>query len=1415
MAPVISRLAVAFSALLMSAVSSLAQGFSITPSQVDLAVAPGYNHADVGVPISASGGFDFSTLTVASDASWVTASVDGAKSEVRLVFNSGGLIASSNTATITVNGPGGTDSFYVKASVAPLNIVKLIDDPVRSRAYGVQQNGINQGCVVAFDPITNTPVSSVSVGKKPADLAISQDGSEMLVINCADKSISVIDLFTLRLKDTIALAVYDNWGVNDTTADVAYGPGSTIYYTDGGWAPTLRVFDRTTRTVTQSVLDSSYGFGDFALTPDGQTLIGWIQYGWSAGIASSYIVRYSVDAQGKLTFKERTTSVYPTAVNRDPLDAPVLIDEDQEVAFVKELGVDPASVLNNLTRFPKPVYSISPRGEIAATTNGIYETETGLSLYTLPITAPVQAITNDYARFIYFNPTLRTINTINLLETIGPEILNQKLTPADGSITLAPTKLEWTSLPGVDRYRVYFGTDSSVVESATVNSPAYLGEASSALIALDESLNAGTTYYWRVDAIYASGEVKGGVYRFTVSPIAASQSSIKTYTVTGHSAHKVELQLTAPDGLTWEATGSKSWISFATSTGTGSGTLSVIVDASQLTPGVHSGEVAVKAGTQPAFTIPLTVDVESLNLTVMESDRTSSTIYAVSEVANSNRAYLLELDSQDQAIRRVVRVGSSVTDLAVHSAEGRVYVTNWSTGSLLAIDKTTFKQVRAYSFSPFGQIGYGQNDVYKVSAGIAGRLMVEEYDQWIDLSIYDTATGTKLANRASVREGGGDYAAGGRYYYHGENNSSGAELRKYDTVGDTFTELAHARVTAVSYYGSRTVVVSENGNRIFWNGAVFRPDLSVEWSIGAEIFSSSPDGRYAFGQTKVYDVETKQVVLNMPASTKVSAYNSTTKRLAVQVGQAVKFFTIDGLTAVTAPTLALNTVTAQTVKLTWTGDLLASGFTLQMRKVGVADWQDVGTISSSATSYTVYSLTPQTSYEFRIKADAGAGSSPWSNIVTATTGAIPLPGTPVLAIRALGTVYVTLGWNDISNETGFTVQMRLAGTSDWQEVGSPWANATSYMVQGLTPLTSYEFQIKANSAAGSSGWSNTVAATTVTVPPPSVPSLSITSSSSTSVTLGWNDVGQHTGFTIQKRVAGTDDWLPVATIGSGQTSYTVNGLNANTAYEFRMKSVNGSASSDWSTTATGTTPPTPPDPVAYSKLIYKMSGRGQQWGEDATMAKTISGYFVWEPETGRGAQLVVHGTAKSGAYFLYEGTFEARQLSVARGGILMAFPAVNSWGDDSTSQIEASLMRGTATNVKVGSETFLIPRTMTGKGWAIGLGDSDQILLETVETYSLDIAGSASSNAAGEFFDDVVERLTKKITDKGYRPVESESLNLAPTLPPTSNNNFPSGSTSGTISGNVSWTSGATLTLTGGGFIAFPQHPPIVATPAP
>lgn len=94
------------------------------------------------------------------------------------------------------------------------------------------------------------------------------------------------------------------------------------------------------------------------------------------------------------------------------------------------------------------------------------------------------------------------------------------------------------------------------------------------------------------------------------------------------------------------------------------------------------------------------------------------------------------------------------------------------------------------------------------------------------------------------------------------------------------------------------------------------------------------------------------------------------------------------------------------------------------------------------------------------------------------------PNAPsALLATANGHDAIDLGWNDNSaDETSFVVQSAPDGSS-WSDIATLAANTTSYTDDGLAPLTTRYYRVRAQNSAGASGYSNVDSDTTGPLPP--------------------------------------------------------------------------------------------------------------------------------------------------------------------------------------------------------------------------------------------------------------------------------------------------------------------------------------------
>ncbi len=91
--------------------------------------------------------------------------------------------------------------------------------------------------------------------------------------------------------------------------------------------------------------------------------------------------------------------------------------------------------------------------------------------------------------------------------------------PANGAIDVQMTAtLNWTPADNAASSELYFGADADPVNNATAASPEYMGTKAPGSETYDPGkLDLGTTYHWRVDAVYADKTVKGLLWNFTVA----------------------------------------------------------------------------------------------------------------------------------------------------------------------------------------------------------------------------------------------------------------------------------------------------------------------------------------------------------------------------------------------------------------------------------------------------------------------------------------------------------------------------------------------------------------------------------------------------------------------------------------------------------------------------------------------------------------------------------------------------------------------------------------------------------------------------------------------------------------------------------------------------------------------------------
>jgi FtsP/CotA-like multicopper oxidase with cupredoxin domain len=114
--------------------------------------------------------------------------------------------------------------------------------------------------------------------------------------------------------------------------------------------------------------------------------------------------------------------------------------------------------------------------------------------------------------------------------------------------------------------------------------------------------------------------------------------------------------------------------------------------------------------------------------------------------------------------------------------------------------------------------------------------------------------------------------------------------------------------------------------------------------------------------------------------------------------------------------------------------------------------------------------------------------------------------------------------------------------------------------------------------------------------PPVAPSnLIATAASSSTIDLVWSDGSDNEdGFEIERSDGGANNFNTVASVGINQQTYSDSGLAADTAYDYRVRAVNGAGPSDYSNVASATTEAvTAGTALQLGSLVVTAEGVGQ------------------------------------------------------------------------------------------------------------------------------------------------------------------------------------------------------------------------------
>ncbi|RYF78518.1 MAG: hypothetical protein EOO39_01235 [Cytophagaceae bacterium] len=247
-------------------------------------------------------------------------------------------------------------------------------------------------------------------------------------------------------------------------------------------------------------------------------------------------------------------------------------------------------------------------------------------------------------------------------------------------------------------------------------------------------------------------------------------------------------------------------------------------------------------------------------------------------------------------------------------------------------------------------------------------------------------------------------------------------------------------------------------------------------------------------------------------------------------------------------------------ELNWSSNGAASGtYEIQWRVTGSANWATVTGLTTSP--YTLTGLVSGVAYEWRVRRLCTPPTG--SDFSSSSSFTLQCNQPSYFSANAISTTTASLNWyGNSSIYPPYDVNYRPVGQSTWLSLTNLPTSAVS--LSGLTPNTTYEWQVRANCSTGNTPFG----ATQTFLPQCGGPQTNLAVESYSGigeVKVRWDGQTGPASYEIQYRETGTTAWLtklvPAAEIeqssvpGSGLKRYTFYGLTVGRTYEWRVKAI--------------------------------------------------------------------------------------------------------------------------------------------------------------------------------------------------------------------------------------------------------------------
>lgn len=328
--------------------------------------------------------------------------------------------------------------------------------------------------------------------------------------------------------------------------------------------------------------------------------------------------------------------------------------------------------------------------------------------------------------------------------------------------------------------------------------------------------------------------------------------------------------------------------------------------------------------------------------------------------------------------------------------------------------------------------------------------------------------------------------------------------------------------------------------------------------------------------------------------------------------------TVTTSSSVSAPAAPTAVTADATGAISWTapvdnGGSPITGYQVQTSLNGSV-WTAATCPAGTTTHCTLAGLASQTSYQVRVAAVNGAGTSPFSAPASLTTGQL-VPGTPTsVTVTNSTTSAATLSWTaptdaGVSPITDYDIEFSYDGGTNWYHYSHTPSTATSinFMYGGARPGWTFQVKVSAVNAYGTGKPAATLTYTTPTGIPDAPTNVQTVSATWSTITVSWtapaagsNGSGPITDYNVMYSADNGASWSAWPHTASTATTATITGLKPSRTYLIAVSAATSYAVGGNATTTAATANGAPATPPSVKIVSTSTSGVSLSWTAPTT-----------------------------------------------------------------------------------------------------------------------------------------------------------------------------------------------------------------------